>query len=181
MALPAPLDVAWARLVAGTATPSETHVALSSLGFAVPGSPDVRVRDHVVRFDFGNRLEPYRALLERIAPLGLACAPVVLGMIPGVEGALLTRYPAAAGEELVRVADDPSPVPEARRARLRQDLLSLQGAGLCHPYAHRGVSHWLRSRPSGVLLLDAWNAARPWTPADDEIWAALDRVLRHLP
>lgn len=180
MVLPAPLNVAWARLVGGAATPAETHVALSSQGFAVPGSPEVRVRDHVVRFDFGDRLEPYRALLERIAPLGLACAPEVLGVVPGVEAALLTRYPAADGEDLVRVTDDRSPVQAASRERLRQDLVALQGAGLCHPYAHRGVTHWLRSRTSGVLLLDAWQAARPWTPPDDENWAGLDRALRSL-
>ncbi|MEQ1567023.1 MAG: hypothetical protein ABMA64_15395 [Myxococcota bacterium] len=181
LVLPPPLDVAWARLVGGAATPAEVHASLSSEGFAVPGSAEVRVREHFVRFDFADRLRPYRAILDQLAPLGLACAPVVLGEIGGTEGALLTRYAAAAGEELVRVADDRSSVPAAARARLRQDLTALRDAGLCHPYAHRGVAHWWRSRPSGVLVLDGWQAARPWVAADEEeVWAGVDRALRSL-
>ncbi len=81
MTLPSPLDVAWARLVGGTTTPAETHV---------------------VRFDFDDRLEPYRALLELIAPLGLACAPEVLELIPGIEGAMPTRHAAAAEDRSLR-------------------------------------------------------------------------------
>jgi hypothetical protein len=173
--LPEPLATQWERL-SGDASVKDVHQALlAALG------PELRLREYVLHFGAASALSPYVELLDRLAALELAAAPVVVATHKhSPDLALVTCYASLPGEELVPISESAEPVPQAARERLRAELLRLYQAGYVHPAALQGHDHWLRARRSGTLALTGWQTLRPVEPGDD-VLEALDSWLARLP
>jgi len=146
-----------------------------------PGDGDVLekfYRQYVIRIG-GEDLVRDAEKLTWMKQFDIAAAPELLALIPAREDFVLVgRYWACADEQLVPV-DRQKHVftPEASR-RFQCDILTLADHGAFHPYAHRGVHHWLIGETSGTIVLNAWTALSNLDPRERTL--VLDRVNRQL-
>src|SRR5688572_16888430 len=122
--LPEPLATQWARL-SGDAFLKDVHqTLLQQLG------PELRFREYALHFGPASGLSAYVDMLDRLASLELAAAPVVVATHKhSPDLAVVTWYAGVPGEELVPVLGSTDPVPPEARARLRAELMRLRQAG----------------------------------------------------
>ncbi|MCB9545805.1 MAG: hypothetical protein H6706_08065 [Myxococcales bacterium] len=188
MALPDRIRAAVEGAVAGSRRPAtEAFIdVLEALG-ALPGAEDAGwgTHRHLEYETWVGAPEVARRrvhALALVAPLRLALAPVVVGELPAGDGSvvLVTRYAACPGERLRPVLAADVPIGEAAMQRFRREINKMAERGLVHAFT-RGAVHWRVSSETGTLVLDAWQALQPGTPAAcEEMRQQVDRALDHL-
>ncbi len=118
--------------------------------------------------------------LTRVRPLALRVAPEWVTVIPvgADKGVLLLRYPACAGEQLLRVDELEGAFDEQAARRFRHELQTLADHGLVHTYT-RGGAHWMVGSETGTIVLDSWHALQSGSPSDRvEMLRSVDHALQ---
>jgi hypothetical protein len=154
----------------------------------VDRAPEIQRVDNLVLacgpFRIERMLSQYAEGLVRalkvVEPLCLRSAPVLVRTLslPKQECILVTTYPDTQSWPVPY--DDASgpdkPGPEAGRHFL-EEMEMLARSGWQHPYAARGTAHWLVSRETGGIVLEAWHTL---TPADENERLDFIRKIRRL-
>ncbi len=166
-------------------TQSDLSSVLLGLGSSVVSATESLYFEYAVVVGMTPRPEALAARLRQLEPLGLCCAPVVVGLytLHDVTQVLLLRYPCSAGDRLVPVDECPGPVLHVHRARFLEDLRRLHDSGQWHARAHEGSAYWFRGTVSGTLVLADWSALCSLESMDDpeEVLGDVEETLNEIP
>ena len=177
----------WHQLAAA----SSVDLALRQLRAADPRlgphDDELFIGEYVIHLDYVEGIERLRQTLEALAPLDLSIAPVPLASTVDdrSRGALLCRYAACLGEELVVMQEAAPPVPPSPASieRYGADFTRLLDAGFDLDDALHGVFYLLCSSQTGTIVVDGWNGLVPLQayerPEREAQLAAQLNLLRH--
>lgn len=158
------------------------HATLAALrvmsGAEKLGGVRVAIDEYEITIGMLAAQEDFVASLERLRPLGLACAPEVVAVIPiedtGPRSVLITRWPACPGERLLDMSERSGPASRDACDRLREDMKILAQNGLFHPYLE-GDAMFHISSETRTIVVRSWECVeRGWKSEIAEMFENLE-------